>query len=73
MRRSRMHGSPSERTALRDNARFHDSALENLRSVKDQVITWEESLESFIRERPVKSLLIAAGAGMVMALLWRRR
>jgi ElaB/YqjD/DUF883 family membrane-anchored ribosome-binding protein len=33
----------------------------------------ERVVETYIREKPVQSLLIAAGAGLVLGLLWARR
>ena len=33
----------------------------------------EKNMEGHIRENPVKSLLIAAGIGLVLGALWRRR
>ena len=32
----------------------------------------EKTLEDYIRAKPVQSLLIAAGVGMVLGLLWRK-
>jgi len=34
---------------------------------------WEETLESYVTEKPLKSLAIAAGVGILIGLLWRRR
>ena len=33
---------------------------------------WEQGLEEYVREKPMKSLLIAAGVGMLLGVLWRR-
>lgn len=33
---------------------------------------WQDSLESYIQEKPIKSLLIAAGVGMLLGILWKR-
>jgi ElaB/YqjD/DUF883 family membrane-anchored ribosome-binding protein len=32
----------------------------------------EKSLEGYIRAKPLQSLLIAAGVGVVLGLLWRK-
>jgi ElaB/YqjD/DUF883 family membrane-anchored ribosome-binding protein len=32
----------------------------------------EKTLEDYIRAKPVQSLMIAAGVGMVLGLLWRK-
>ena len=33
----------------------------------------EKAVETYIREKPLQSLLIAAGAGVVLGMLWGRR
>jgi ElaB/YqjD/DUF883 family membrane-anchored ribosome-binding protein len=33
---------------------------------------WEQGLEQYVQEKPVQSLLIAAGVGMLLGLLWKR-
>ncbi len=34
---------------------------------------WEQGLESYVREKPVQSILIAAGVGLLFGFLWTRR
>jgi ElaB/YqjD/DUF883 family membrane-anchored ribosome-binding protein len=34
---------------------------------------WEEGLESYIQEKPLQAVLIAAGVGVLIGLLWKRR
>lgn len=33
---------------------------------------FEHSLESYVQEKPIQSLLIAAGVGVLMGVLWKR-
>jgi ElaB/YqjD/DUF883 family membrane-anchored ribosome-binding protein len=33
----------------------------------------EEGVESYVQENPIQAVLIAAGVGMLIGLLWRRR
>jgi len=33
---------------------------------------WEQGIESYVREKPVKALLMAAGVGVLLGVLWRR-
>lgn len=33
---------------------------------------WEEGIEGFVQEKPLQSLLMAAGVGLLVGLLWRR-
>jgi ElaB/YqjD/DUF883 family membrane-anchored ribosome-binding protein len=53
--------------------RLRDAATQNYQHAKEQLVTWEEGLESYIRSRPIKSLLLAAAVGACFALFMRRR
>ena len=53
--------------------KIRDSTVKNLDDAKEQLATFEAALKSYVCQRPVKSLLIAAGIGMVMSMLLRRR
>lgn len=33
---------------------------------------WEQSVESYIQEKPLQALAIAAGVGLLLGLLWKR-
>ena len=33
---------------------------------------WEESLESYVQEKPLQAVLLAAGVGLLLGLLWKR-
>ena len=33
---------------------------------------WERSLEEYVPEQPMKALMIAAGVGIVLGILWKR-
>jgi ElaB/YqjD/DUF883 family membrane-anchored ribosome-binding protein len=39
---------------------------------RQKAMEWSEELEHYVREQPMKSVLIAAGVGMVLGFLWRR-
>ena len=32
----------------------------------------QQNLESYVQEKPIQSLLIAAGVGMLLGILWKR-
>ena len=34
---------------------------------------WQQDLESYVQDQPVKSLLIAAGVGFLLGVIWKRR
>jgi len=39
---------------------------------RDQAIVWQEQLEQQIREKPIQSLLIAGGIGVLLGIMLRR-
>jgi ElaB/YqjD/DUF883 family membrane-anchored ribosome-binding protein len=49
------------------------SASEYCAEGRDKVQQAEHSVEQFIRQRPFKSILIAAGVGVLLGGLWMRR
>jgi len=55
----------------------HERAESVLRRTKDRAIEMEHELEGYVRERPLKSVLIAAGVGaglgLVLGVLLARR
>jgi ElaB/YqjD/DUF883 family membrane-anchored ribosome-binding protein len=40
---------------------------------KQRAMEWEEGVEDYVRENPMKSLLMAAGAGLLLGIMLRRR
>jgi ElaB/YqjD/DUF883 family membrane-anchored ribosome-binding protein len=38
-----------------------------------KVTQWQEELEDFVHEKPLQALLIAAGIGAFMGILWKHR
>lgn len=40
---------------------------------REKLREWEGTLETQLREKPLQSLLIAGGVGLLLGLLWRRR
>ncbi len=69
---------------LRDiGGQVRDAATEKYSDLKDQAADyyqqgreraqeWEAGLEQYVQEKPIQSLLIAAGVGVLVGLLWRR-
>lgn len=50
-----------------------ERAADYLAKGKDKAKSMQGGTEEFIRENPVKSILIAAGAGLLVGFLLRRR
>ena len=38
-----------------------------------QALAWEQTLTTQIREKPLQSLLIVGGIGLLLGVLWQRR
>jgi ElaB/YqjD/DUF883 family membrane-anchored ribosome-binding protein len=51
---------------------LRDQASEYYDQGRERAQAWEHDLESYVQQQPIKSLLIAAGAGMLLGILWRR-
>lgn len=50
-----------------------DNATEYYRQGRDKVHGVASTFEQYVRERPVKSVLIAAGIGLLFGRFWMRR
>jgi ElaB/YqjD/DUF883 family membrane-anchored ribosome-binding protein len=71
--------------SIRDvGGNIRDAANEQYENVRDQASQyyeqgrqkaeeWEHGVEQYIQEKPVQALLIAAGVGMLVGLLWKSR
>src|SRR5438045_231972 len=69
---------------LRDlGGQARDAANEKYNQLRDQASQyytqgreaaqeWEQNLEGYIQEQPMKAVLIAAGVGLLLGLLWKR-
>ena len=39
---------------------------------KERATEWEQSLEAYVHEKPIQAVLMAAGVGVLLGLLWKR-
>ena len=39
---------------------------------RERAQEWEQSFESYVKEKPIQAVLIAAGVGVLLGLLWKR-
>ena len=69
----RSMGSQVRDTAQETASQLRDRASEYYEYGRERAREWEQDLEGFVRERPIQSVLIAAGLGMVLGFLWRNR
>ena len=49
-----------------------ETATEYYQAGREKAVEWEEQLENYVREQPVKALLIAAGVGAIIGAIWKR-
>jgi ElaB/YqjD/DUF883 family membrane-anchored ribosome-binding protein len=57
------------------NEKFNDlkqQANDYYEQGRGQAQEWEQGLEQYVQEKPIQSLLIAAGVGLVLGMLWKR-
>lgn len=52
---------------------IRDSARDVYTRGKDKVQAMEEGFEDYVKERPIKSILVAAGIGVLIGFFLRRR
>ena len=52
---------------------MRDNASEYVERGRDEVQKAEHTIEALIRDRPLKSILIAAGVGWFVGRFWQRR
>jgi ElaB/YqjD/DUF883 family membrane-anchored ribosome-binding protein len=79
----------SDAADIRDDVRemgghIRDAAAEKLHDLRDRASDyfeqgrgkarkWEQGIEGYIQEKPIRALLIAAGVGLLVGVFWRRR
>ena len=65
-------GTQVSHTAQELTAQGKEVAAEYYQEGRERVLAWQQQLEEQVREKPMQSLLIAAGIGLVIGLLKRR-
>jgi ElaB/YqjD/DUF883 family membrane-anchored ribosome-binding protein len=49
-----------------------DQATGYVTRSKEAAQEWEQSLEGYVQEKPLQAVLIAAGVGLLLGLIWKR-
>ena len=62
---------------LKDAAReqyehIRDSASEYYDQGREKAQEWQHTVEQYVQDQPVKALLIAAGVGVLLGVLWKK-
>jgi ElaB/YqjD/DUF883 family membrane-anchored ribosome-binding protein len=52
--------------------RARDTAEEYYDRGREKAQEWQQELEQYVQDQPIKSLLIAAGVGMILGIIWKR-
>jgi ElaB/YqjD/DUF883 family membrane-anchored ribosome-binding protein len=60
-----------------DNAKqqyehLREQAGEYYERGRDAAVEWEQELENYVQDRPIQSLLVAAGVGFLLGMIWKR-
>jgi ElaB/YqjD/DUF883 family membrane-anchored ribosome-binding protein len=81
-RTNQNEGSATEQAAqvagqVRDAARekfedLRDQAADYYEQGREKAHEWQHGIEEYVQEKPIKALLIAAGVGMLLGILWKR-
>jgi len=65
-------GSVAKDAAREKVQDLRDQAGEYYEQGRQRVTEMEDSIETYVRDQPIKSLLMAAGAGLLLGILWKR-
>lgn len=66
-------GNKVREAASHTYGQVRDEAADYIHRGKEKAQEWEESLESYVQNKPLQAVLIAAGVGLLLGLLWKRR
>ena len=65
-------GSQVRDTATEQYGQLRDQASDYYEQGRQRATDWEHSLESYVQEKPIQAVMIAAGVGVLLGLLWER-
>ena len=65
-------GSQARDVAKEQYENLRSQANEYYEQGRERINEYTESLEQYVQEQPIKSLLIAAGVGVLLGILWKR-
>ena len=51
---------------------LRDTAEDYYEKGREKAQEWQHSLEEYVHDQPVKALLIAAGVGMLLGIIWKK-
>src|SRR2546423_13086714 len=59
-------------TATQQYEQLRQQAGDYYEQGRQRAMEIEQSLEQYVQEKPIQALLIAAGIGMLLGILWKR-
>ena len=65
-------GSQVRDAATEQYTNLRNQATEYFEEGRMRAQEWEQSIEQYVQEKPIQSILIAAGVGMLLGILWKR-
>ena len=65
-------GSQVRDQATQQYDQMREQATDYYDKGRQRAMEMEQTLEEYVQEKPIQSLLIAAGVGVLLGLLWKR-
>jgi ElaB/YqjD/DUF883 family membrane-anchored ribosome-binding protein len=65
-------GSQVRDAATQQYDQDRDSATEYYQQGRDKAMELQHQVEDYVREQPIKAVLMAAGIGALLGILWKR-
>ena len=65
-------GGQVKDVATQQYEHLRDQATEYYEQGRQRAQEMEQNLEQYVQEKPIQALLIAAGVGMLLGILWKR-
>jgi ElaB/YqjD/DUF883 family membrane-anchored ribosome-binding protein len=65
-------GSQLRDTATEQYSQLRDQASDYYEQGRQRAMEMEQGLEQYVQEKPIQSLLMAAGVGLLLGILWKR-
>jgi ElaB/YqjD/DUF883 family membrane-anchored ribosome-binding protein len=65
-------GGQIKDAATEKYSQLRDQAQDYYEQGRQQAMEWEQGLEDYVRQKPLQSLMIAAGVGMLLGIIWKR-
>ena len=59
-------------TATQQYEQLRQQAGDYYEQGRQRAMEMEQSLEQYVQEKPIQALLIAAGVGMLLGMIWKR-